>query len=104
MAFRQRRPDKPTLATLGVVLGGYVFTRYGKKPGKDIRLAAPAGADAAYIRRTAEAVFLARDLVNTPTNDMGPDELEQAGARWRAGTRRKSRSSRATTCWRRIFR
>ena len=60
------------------MLGGYVFTRYGKKPGKDIRLAVPAGADVAYIRRAAEAVFLARDLVNTPTNDMGPDELEQA--------------------------
>ena len=26
----------------------------------------------------ADGVFLARDLVNTPTNDMGPDELEQA--------------------------
>ena len=73
-----KAPDNPTLATLGVVLGGYAFTRYGKKPGKDIRLTAPAGADVAYISRTAEAVFLARDLVNTPTNDMGPDELEQA--------------------------
>ena len=73
-----KAPDNPTLVTLGVVLGGYVFTRYGKKPSKDIRLAVPAGADATYVRRTAEAVFLTRDLVNTPTNDMGPDELEQA--------------------------
>ena len=71
-------PGDPTLSTLGIVLGGYVFTRYGKKPGKDIRLTAPAGADAAYLRRAAEGVFLARDLVNTPTNDMGPDDLEQA--------------------------
>ena len=71
-------PGDPTLSTLGVMLGGYVFTRYGKKPGKDIRLTAPAGADAAYLRRAAEGVFLARDLVNTPTNDMGPDDLEQA--------------------------
>ena len=61
-----------------MVLGGYVFTRYGKKPAKDIRFASPAGADAAYVRRVAEGVFLARDLVNTPTNDMGPDDLEQA--------------------------
>jgi leucyl aminopeptidase len=38
----------------------------------------PAGADAAYIRRVGEGVFLARDLVNTPTNDMGPDDLERA--------------------------
>lgn len=71
-------PADPDLSTLGVVLGGYVFTRYGKKPGKDIRLAVPAGADIARLRRTAEAVSLTRDLVNTPTNDMGPDELEQA--------------------------
>ena len=27
---------------------------------------------------SAEAVFLARDLINTPTNDMGPDALEAA--------------------------
>ncbi|RLP27964.1 leucyl aminopeptidase family protein [Mesorhizobium sp. YM1C-6-2] len=71
-------PADPALSTLGIVLGGYVFTRYGKKPGKDIRLAVPAGADAAWLQRTAEAVSLTRDLVNTPTNDMGPDELEQA--------------------------
>jgi leucyl aminopeptidase len=71
-------PGDPALAALGVVLGGYAFTRYGKKPGRDIRLTVPAGADAAWLRRVAEGVFLTRDLVNTPTNDMGPDELEQA--------------------------
>jgi leucyl aminopeptidase len=71
-------PDKPTLAALGIVLGGYAFTRYGKKPGKDVRLTVPAGADTAYLRRASEAVCLVRDLVNTPTNDMGPDELEAA--------------------------
>jgi len=67
----------PAIAALGVMLGGYVFTRYGKKPGKAIRLAAPAGADAACLRRAAQATYLVRDLVNTPTNDMGPDELEE---------------------------
>ena len=71
-------PDNPALSALGVMLGSYAFTRYGRNPGRHIRLAAPARADAAYLRRAAEAVFLTRDLVNTPTNDMGPDELEQA--------------------------
>jgi leucyl aminopeptidase len=71
-------PDNPTLATLAFVLGSYTFTRYGKKPGRAMRLSAPAGADAAYVRRAADAVFLARDLINTPTNDMGPDQLEAA--------------------------
>ena len=37
----------------------------------------PEGVDEAYVRRTAEAVCLTRDLVNTPSNDLGPAELEQ---------------------------
>jgi leucyl aminopeptidase len=73
-----KTPQNSTLSTLGVMLGGYAFTRYGKKPGKDIRLSVPDGADAAYLRRMVDGVFMARDLVNTPTNDMGPDDLEQA--------------------------
>jgi leucyl aminopeptidase len=70
--------DAPTLAAVGLKLGGYVFTRYGKKPARDLRFALPQGADAARVERVAEAVFLTRDLVNTPTNDMGPAELEAA--------------------------
>lgn len=71
-------PDEPELAAVALMLGGYVFTRYGKKPGKALRFGLPAGVDAARVRRTAEGVFLSRDLVNTPTSDMGPDELEKA--------------------------
>jgi leucyl aminopeptidase len=71
-------PANPGLAALGLVLGGYAFTRYGKKSGKDIRFALPKGADAAHIERVAKGVFLARDLVNTAANDLGPDALEEA--------------------------
>ncbi|MER8593252.1 leucyl aminopeptidase family protein [Mesorhizobium sp. M1182] len=71
-------PAKPELTALAVALGGYVFTRYGKKPGKTLRLALPAGTDIARIRRIANGIFLARDLVNTPTSDMGPGQLEKA--------------------------
>jgi leucyl aminopeptidase len=71
-------PGNPALASLGMVLGGYVFTRYGKKVGRDLRVALPKGADPAEVDRMAVGVFLARDLVNTPTNDMGPDALEEA--------------------------
>ncbi len=71
-------PADPTLTALALLLGGYVFTRYGKKPGKTLRFTLPEGADAAAARRTAAGVFLARDLINTPTNDMGPADLEQA--------------------------
>ena len=42
------------------------------------QLILPPGVDEAQIRRAAEAVYLARDLINTPANDMGPAELEDA--------------------------
>lgn len=71
-------PRKPELAALALVLGGYVFTRYGKKPGKSLRLAVPEGTDGARLRRIADSVTLVRDLVNTPTSDMGPEALESA--------------------------
>ncbi|MEP9398046.1 leucyl aminopeptidase family protein [Mesorhizobium sp. KR2-14] len=71
-------PARPALAALGLMLGGYVFTRYGKKPGKDLRFSLPEGADRAEVERVADAVFMVRDLVNTPTSDMGPDALEAA--------------------------
>lgn len=65
-------------AALGLLLGGYAFTAYGRKPQRDIRFALPEGADRARAERLAEGVFLARDLINTPTNDMGPDDVETA--------------------------
>jgi leucyl aminopeptidase len=71
-------PVDPELAALGLVLGGYAFTRYGKKAGKNLRFVLPEGVDGAHVQRLAEGVFLTRDLVNTPTNDMGPDALEEA--------------------------
>ena len=69
---------KPDLAALALAMGGYVFTRYGRKPGRALRFALPQGADAGRVARIAGGVFLARDLVNTPTNDMGPETLEKA--------------------------
>ena len=71
-------PAAPDLALLGLMLGSYRFTRYSGKPGNALRLVVPEGADAARVRRMADGVFLARDLVNTPTNDLGPDQLEAA--------------------------
>ncbi|RUV51580.1 leucyl aminopeptidase family protein, partial [Mesorhizobium sp. M7A.F.Ca.MR.228.00.0.0] len=71
-------PAEPDLAATALLLGGYVFTRYGKKPGKALRFGLPAGVDAGRVGRIADGVFLTRDLVNTPTSDMGPEDLEQA--------------------------
>jgi leucyl aminopeptidase len=68
----------PRLAALAFALGTYRFTRYRKSETKAPQLALPAGVDGKNLSRTVEAVFLARDLINTPSNDMGPAELEQA--------------------------
>jgi len=60
-------------------IGTYAFDRYRKKSRKDKpRLVLPEGVDGALVSRLAEAVFLTRDLINTPANDMGPAELEVA--------------------------
>jgi len=69
-------PLEPDLAMLGLLLGGYDFDRYTRKAARNIRFAAPENCDAARVMRLAEGVFLARDLINTPTNDMGPATLE----------------------------
>jgi leucyl aminopeptidase len=71
-------PADPENTALGLLLGGYAFSAYGKKPSRDIRFEAPNGADRMWAERIAEGVFLARDLINTPTNDMGPNQLEAA--------------------------
>ncbi len=71
-------PAETHLAALGVLLGAYAFSRYRKKPMPALRFAVPEGVDADWLRWVRDAVFLARDLVNTPTNDMGPDDLEAA--------------------------
>ncbi|MEX1147552.1 MAG: leucyl aminopeptidase family protein, partial [Sphingomonadales bacterium] len=67
-------------AALGWALGQYRFTRYRDctKNGDLRQLVAPAGADMARIGRMIRAATMVRDLINTPTNDMGPDELESA--------------------------
>jgi len=64
----------PTYAALGFKLSAYRFERYrSAKPAPTLEL--PAGADGAEVERLASAATLARDLVNTPANDMGPEAL-----------------------------
>lgn len=59
-------------------LGAYVFDRYKKRKRPAPLLAPPEGADIAEAARMIEASWLIRDLVNTPTNDMGPVALHAA--------------------------
>ena len=67
------------LAALAVALGAYRFIRYGKAA-NEVRLEVPEQTDGADLSRIVEAVYLARDLINTPANDMGPGELADAAA------------------------
>ena len=64
------------------------------RPANEVRLELPAGVDGADLSRIAEAVYLARDLINTPANDMGPAELADAAARAGGTPRRRSRRDR----------
>jgi leucyl aminopeptidase len=72
----------PGPATLGWLLGQYSFTRYKQdKPQRGARvLLTDVPARIGETVALAEATFLVRDLVNTPAQDMGPRELEQAAA------------------------
>jgi leucyl aminopeptidase len=60
---------------LAFALGSYRFDRYKSHTGEHARLVAQ-GADAAEVRQVAHACALARDMINTPANDMGPLQLE----------------------------
>ena len=66
------------LAALAFALGSYRFTRYRKADTAGAQLALSNALDGEDLTRIAEGVALARDLVNTPANDMGPAELEDA--------------------------
>jgi leucyl aminopeptidase len=67
------------LAALAWLLGSYAFERYkAKRSEKPRRLAVGKTVDRARVVSAAKAVYLGRDLINTPANDLGPEELEQA--------------------------
>ena len=67
-------------AALGALLASYRFDRYrpGKTATAQALLKAPEGCNAARLIAMAEGEFLTRDLINTPSSDMGPAELESA--------------------------
>ena len=85
------READPTNLALGWALATYVFARYSAKTRPAAALVWPEDADRGRVERLAAAVFLARDLANTPAGDLGPEELageamrvaKAAGARHR---------------------
>ncbi len=63
---------------LAWILGTYQFTRYKKGKARAAKLVLPDDVDGEEVSRIAAGVFLGRDLINTPANDMGPEELAAA--------------------------
>ena len=69
-------PDMIENETLGWLLAGYRFDRYKENSAMPARLHCPDTVDADRVAAIAQGETLARDLINTPANDMGPDALE----------------------------
>jgi leucyl aminopeptidase len=87
-------PHDARLAALAFALGTYQFTRYRKAEARKVHLVVPQGVDGDDLSRIVEGVTLCRDLTNTPSNDMGPAELEAAS---RAFARRHGAKVRVTS-------
>jgi len=72
-------PVSATDAAVGIGLGTWRFERYRSKKGKPgAKIVWPQDADKARAAATIEAISLARDLITTPSSDMGPAELAAA--------------------------
>jgi leucyl aminopeptidase len=75
----QTQPDAPpTDLALGWALGSYAFTRYKKPKRAPATLVWPNEVDRSEVERIARGVFLARDMINTPAEDMGPEQIADA--------------------------
>ena len=63
-------------AVLGFCLGSYRYRAFKPASGPGPVLVAPSGIERALSQ--ARAIFMVRDLINTPANILGPDELANA--------------------------
>jgi leucyl aminopeptidase len=71
-------PHDIRLAALAFALGAYQYARYRKADARNVRLVVSDGVDGNDLTRIVEGITLCRDLINAPSNDMGPTELEAA--------------------------
>lgn len=56
-------------------LGAYEFTRYKTATKPSVQLLLSHTANASILNAKVKAIYRVRDLINTPTEDMGPEEL-----------------------------
>jgi leucyl aminopeptidase len=79
--LEDKNTDDADLAALSWLLGGYRFERYLASENAATErpvLVAPDGCNTKNVMRIGASVCQTRDLVNTPTNDLGPEQLELA--------------------------
>jgi len=69
--------DLLTRAAIAWGLGAYQFTRY-KVSNKTIAQLVIPEINSTHIENVVASIYLVRDLINTPTEDMGPEQLAQA--------------------------
>ena len=66
------------IEVLGWLINNYVFDKYKNKKASQAYLVQPKTINCDRILKFAEAEALARNLINTPTSDMGPENLASA--------------------------
>jgi leucyl aminopeptidase len=68
------------LAAVAFGLGAYRFQHYktGLERARKAQLHLPTGVDQSRVAALVDACWFGRDLINTPSNDLGPVELERA--------------------------
>lgn len=72
------RKDEAEEAALGWLLSAYRYTDYKEASPQKAQLIAPENIDPNRLKFIAAGHCAARDLINTPANDMGPSKLEAA--------------------------
>ncbi len=72
-------------------LGAYQFTRYRKAERAPATLVWPAAANRLAVQRAVDAATLARDLINTPAQDLGPTALARSATQMARRLRMRAR-------------
>jgi leucyl aminopeptidase len=75
---------------LGWQLATYTYDRY-KETRRDFATLVTGKGPLEHASQMAESIYLVRDLINTPTNDMGPTELAQEAKKLAAAYKAKFR-------------
>ncbi len=81
--------SEATQLALGWALATYRFSKYKKQSKALAQLVAPKGCDIAYVKSMFTSICWARDLINTPANDMHPAALAGEAASWAKSAKAK---------------